>query len=488
MSKKQLESTPNLNKTRRPKIQTKLKIGKKDDKHEKEANLMADKVMMMPKVEEDQKEKLQMKSTSDISIPLMKSDEMEGISVLQREVKEEVDEIADNQLMQKTSEEEKEYDGQVQMKESSSAGAQIASPMVSQKVSNKRGTGQPMSPKVNQEMSSKLGADFSGVKIHNDADAAQLSNDLGAKAFTYGKNVFFNHGMYDPGSSKGKHLLAHELTHTIQQSDQPQIRRKLLIHSKKELKAFKWFFTKNDAKNFDLTKKKPYEVNVKKKIKTIDDQFRFDIIKSIINHSETLRIRGYDPDKEVKEHDIYKNGKLKKSGVKKKLREMGSTVLGAAGVTIPSKTVALGANPNYTGPVTSVANESWIFYAKPQSLAHEFGHIFLMMSGTPGGHGDFIPKSAGIKAPDGSDFEGDVNFFIEEFMEQRFTMPPLIDPKASHFSPTTVNNWPLGKGKTFKGTWLEFKKNNPGATYSKGKKGIEICIPDKGNFCLGDTK
>jgi hypothetical protein len=62
-------------------------------------------------------------------------------------------------------------------------------------------------------------ADFSKVMLHNDATAKKLSNKIGARAFTYGRHIFFNEGQYNPDSKEGLKLLAHELTHTIQQSE-----------------------------------------------------------------------------------------------------------------------------------------------------------------------------------------------------------------------------------------------------------------------------
>lgn len=62
-------------------------------------------------------------------------------------------------------------------------------------------------------------ADFSKVMLHNDATAKKLSSKIGARAFTYGRHIFFNEGQYNPDSKEGLQLLAHELTHTIQQSE-----------------------------------------------------------------------------------------------------------------------------------------------------------------------------------------------------------------------------------------------------------------------------
>ena len=68
-------------------------------------------------------------------------------------------------------------------------------------------------------MSNRFGRDFSSVKIHTDVQAVRMNRDLNAKAFTVGNDVYFNQGQYQPGSSKGKHLLAHELTHVVQQGN-----------------------------------------------------------------------------------------------------------------------------------------------------------------------------------------------------------------------------------------------------------------------------
>ncbi len=66
-------------------------------------------------------------------------------------------------------------------------------------------------------MESRFSADFSQVKVHTDATAVQLSSQISAQAFTHGSNIYFNSGKYNPNTESGKHLLAHELTHTIQQ-------------------------------------------------------------------------------------------------------------------------------------------------------------------------------------------------------------------------------------------------------------------------------
>jgi hypothetical protein len=78
--------------------------------------------------------------------------------------------------------------------------------------------GTPLDATTNRVMQRYFGYDFSQIRIHADDDAAALSQSLSARAFTYGSDVFFNKGEYDPRSEKGSRLLAHELTHVVQQS------------------------------------------------------------------------------------------------------------------------------------------------------------------------------------------------------------------------------------------------------------------------------
>ena len=81
-----------------------------------------------------------------------------------------------------------------------------------------RGGGQPMPEALRSQMESSFGADFSGVRLHTDSRAADLSRSIQAKAFAYGNDIYFNHGQYSPDTAAGQHLIAHELTHVVQQS------------------------------------------------------------------------------------------------------------------------------------------------------------------------------------------------------------------------------------------------------------------------------
>lgn len=92
-----------------------------------------------------------------------------------------------------------------------------ADPEVATAIDRQRGRGQSLDIGLQQSMGQAMGADFSGVKVHTDSQSDQLNKSIQAKAFTTGQDVFFRQGAYNPGKSEGQKLLAHELTHVIQQ-------------------------------------------------------------------------------------------------------------------------------------------------------------------------------------------------------------------------------------------------------------------------------
>lgn len=78
-------------------------------------------------------------------------------------------------------------------------------------------SGQPLPEGTRAEMEGAFAADFSHVRIHTDDRAARLSRSLGAEAFTFGNEIFFGESRFEPSSQSGKRLIAHELTHILQQ-------------------------------------------------------------------------------------------------------------------------------------------------------------------------------------------------------------------------------------------------------------------------------
>jgi hypothetical protein len=85
-----------------------------------------------------------------------------------------------------------------------------------------RGDGRLLDETTRGEMERRMGADFSGVKIHTDGAAHDLGKQIGAKAFTHGEDIYFKRGNYRPQSEQGKRLLVHELAHTQQRLDRLQ--------------------------------------------------------------------------------------------------------------------------------------------------------------------------------------------------------------------------------------------------------------------------
>ncbi|WTW99170.1 DUF4157 domain-containing protein [Streptomycetaceae bacterium NBC_01309] len=81
--------------------------------------------------------------------------------------------------------------------------------------------GSPMDADTRADMETRLGADFGDVRIHTDGRAHESAKDVGAHAYTVGRDVVFQRDKYDPGSHDGKTMLAHELTHVIQQRSGP---------------------------------------------------------------------------------------------------------------------------------------------------------------------------------------------------------------------------------------------------------------------------
>jgi hypothetical protein len=81
--------------------------------------------------------------------------------------------------------------------------------------------GRPLEPDVRTDMESRMGHDFSDVRVHDDSSAAQSAQAVNAHAYTVGSNIVFQRDQYDPSSTAGKTTLAHELTHVVQQRSGP---------------------------------------------------------------------------------------------------------------------------------------------------------------------------------------------------------------------------------------------------------------------------
>jgi hypothetical protein len=203
-------------------IQTKLSIGQPNDHFEREADHMADQVVQRLSTPEALQAKPLGSVTPIRKKPIFESEaESPEENVHRKEISPE-----DNNIQRCAACEQEEK--QIQKKPDASA-QQSASPQIESGLNASKGSGAPLPDQTRGKMESSFGADFSKVKIHDNSSAAQMNKNLNAQAFTHGNDIYFNKGKYDTNSKGGQHLLAHELTHVVQQSKdktQPNISKK----------------------------------------------------------------------------------------------------------------------------------------------------------------------------------------------------------------------------------------------------------------------
>jgi hypothetical protein len=107
---------------------------------------------------------------------------------------------------------------QAKAQDSASASPEVTSPDLETSIADASGSGAPLAPHTRDQMEDAFGADFSGVRVHTGAASAAMNDEIGARAFTYGTDIHFNNGEFSPGTEGGARLLAHELTHVVQQN------------------------------------------------------------------------------------------------------------------------------------------------------------------------------------------------------------------------------------------------------------------------------
>jgi hypothetical protein len=261
-------------------IQAKLKIGQPNDKFEQEANRVAERVMRMedhgggeqPSIssvtpggniqrvcpeceeelqrqplEEEEEEQLQRQVEEEEEETLQRQVDEEEEESLQRQPAEEEEEellqseplssqstdlkvqrkcaeceqggtlcpnCAAEESVQRQAEEEEE---ELLQGKGAPASPSSVSPQVSGNINALRGGGQPLSPANRSFFEPRFGYDLSGVQVHTGPKAAETARAVNAKAFTVGRDVVFGAGQFTPDTQSGKQLLAHELTHVVQQ-------------------------------------------------------------------------------------------------------------------------------------------------------------------------------------------------------------------------------------------------------------------------------
>ncbi|MBT9316649.1 DUF4157 domain-containing protein [Leptothoe spongobia TAU-MAC 1115] len=123
--------------------------------------------------------------------------------------------LADSIQRQEMPEEEEELQAKPDLQRQ---GGGAAAPQVEATISGAKGQGQPLSDNVRGSMEGAFGTDFGGVRVHTDERSNQLNTSLQSRAFTTGQDIFFKQGEFSPGNRGGQELLAHELTHVVQQN------------------------------------------------------------------------------------------------------------------------------------------------------------------------------------------------------------------------------------------------------------------------------
>lgn len=229
-----------------PKIQKKLKTGTAGDQFEVEADKAADKVVnnnMSGGGLLQSKEEVQQKSISE-NITSIQSKEIKEEEPVQKKADKKEEEKSvqtkaeekEEPVQKKTEEKEEQVQKKTEEKEepvqkkAESTGRFIQKKEEKEPTSTveknlKKGGGNSLDRDIQLEMENSFGVDFSPIRIHTDDNAAKMCQEMGAQAFTNGVDIYFNKGKYNPNSVQGKKLLAHELTHTIQQGAITQKRK-----------------------------------------------------------------------------------------------------------------------------------------------------------------------------------------------------------------------------------------------------------------------
>ncbi len=259
-------------------IQAKMKIGKSNDKYEQEADSVADQVMRMPapaitrQPEKDEEEApIQAKPIADQITPLIQrqpedeentcqakhliqreenEEELQAKPLIQQQDNEEEDDAqakpqgpaeSEYEVLQEKSlttnnirfvqmSSEKDDELQLQPLENEEEPVQPKSQIgksnevssdLGLRINAMRTSGQPLQETDRAYFEPRFGLDLSQVRLHTDSNATEAASELKAQAFTRGNDIFMGAGKYQANTDSGKHLLAHELTHVVQQKSPP---------------------------------------------------------------------------------------------------------------------------------------------------------------------------------------------------------------------------------------------------------------------------
>ena len=231
-------------------LQAKMRVSQPHDPQEKEADETAAKIMNMPEpavaANTPQASAAGTGSSTGSSIistariaaqatpPVISEVQRESV---EREVEQESEEERDDEhkaeLTRKTAsasadgapqdqdEDDRREDGAGSALQRRGGGGALVDENIEAKIRALRGRGQALPPTLKEFYERRFGRDFSQVRIHTDGPSADLAKKVNAKAFAVGPNVVFGKGYYQPGTRDGRELMAHELTHVVQQGRAP---------------------------------------------------------------------------------------------------------------------------------------------------------------------------------------------------------------------------------------------------------------------------
>ena len=190
-----------------PRVQTKLKVGAPDDAYEREADRVADAVMRMPEPQPTDK------------APVLESHRQASLqracAACEGELRRQPEENPEE--LRRQPEEKPEEEAETLRAKAVPGQTPAVTPGLETRVKAFRGGGRPLSDATRAFFEPRFGHDFSGVRVHADARGAEAARAVNARAFTLGRDVVFGAGQYAPTTSAGRRLLAHELTHVVQQ-------------------------------------------------------------------------------------------------------------------------------------------------------------------------------------------------------------------------------------------------------------------------------
>jgi hypothetical protein len=220
-------------------VQTKMTVNEPGDQYEHEADRVAHEVMTMPDpVQREgmpEEEELQAKHLQRQDIPeeeelqakhlqrqdIPEEEELQAKRIQRQEIPEEEELQAKHIQRQEVPEEEELQAQHIQREDVPQVNGDMEA-----RIQTARTGGQGLPESTRSFMESRFGQDFGGVRVHTGAESNELNSSLQARAFTTGGDIFFRDGEYNPESGDGRELLAHELTHVVQQGASSELKTK----------------------------------------------------------------------------------------------------------------------------------------------------------------------------------------------------------------------------------------------------------------------